>query len=238
MVAACGGKKAEGLAPATDWNAGSAATVGMVEMGTPGRGATGANPHGGMNMDMTGGGAAGGMGADRANPHAALGLDPNGQPMGQDSDPADPRGGMDTSGQPMAGQDMSKLGLPPPDPNRPIDPTHRIAGTIKVDAKIKDALKRGTAVFLIAKHLDASGAPSGPPVAVEKLTWDKDELPFELTDHDSMIAGTVLSGDVVVIAHYDTDGDAISKTSGDILGQVKVTIPADKVTLMLDNPIP
>ena len=49
---------------------------------------------------------------------------------------------------------------------------------------------------------------------------------------------TVMTGEVVVIAHYDHDGDAISKTSGDVLGQARVTIPAGKVTVTLDTVIP
>ncbi len=216
VVAACS-KKTEGLPPATEWNAGSSGQAGMVDMSRM------------PNSPHTGGGM-----ADPNDPHA--GMDMNG---GNEDPNGDPHAGMDMNGgAPAAGQDMSKLGLPPPDPNRPIDPTHRIAGTIKVDPKLAAQMKPGIAVFLIVKHPDASGAPVGTPLAVEKLTWKGDEIPFELTDHDAMIAGTSLSGDVVVIAHYDTDGDAISKTSGDVLGQVRVTIPADKVTLTLDNLIP
>jgi hypothetical protein len=220
VLAACGGKKSEGLPPATEWNAPAAGQAGLAPM-----------PSAPVEMPS----APAAMGGVPDDPHA--GLDMGGANPG--ADPSDPHAGLDMGGAgPQAGQDMSKLGLPPPDPNRPIDPTHRIAGTIKVDPKLKANLKEGGAIFLIAKHLDASGAPSGPPVAVEKLTWKGDSIPFELTDHDSMIAGTVLDGTVLVIAHYDTDGDAISKTSGDVLGQVQVTIPADKVALTLDNAIP
>ncbi len=53
-----------------------------------------------------------------------------------------------------------------------------------------------------------------------------------------MIAGTQLTGDVVVIARYDQDGDAISKQPGDVLGQLHVTVPAENVVLTLDNVLP
>lgn len=83
-----------------------------------------------------------------------------------------------------------------------------------------------------------AGQPTGAPLAVDKLTWQKDELPFEMTEAQAMIGGTQLVGDVVVVARYDQDGDAISKQPGDIVGQVRVTIPADGVKLTLDTILP
>src|SRR3569623_863133 len=162
--------------------------------------------------------------ADPANPHA--GIDMN-NPHGG-TDPANPHAGM--------GADVSQLGLPPPDPNRPIDPSHHVKGFVKIHPKAKDRVKPGTAVFLLVKRADASGQPTGTPLAVEKLEWGAgDTVPFALTEQQAMIAGTQLTGDVVVIAHYDQDGAAISKQPGDGMGQVKVKIPADNVTLILDD---
>src|SRR3569623_588509 len=150
-----------------------------------------------------------------SNPHAA-------------ADPTNPHAGM--------GADVSQLGLPPPDPNRPIDPSHHVKGFVKIHPKAKDRVKPGTAVFLLVKRAAASGRPTGTPLAVEKLEWGAgDTVPFELTEQQAMIAGTQLTGDVVVIAHYDQDGAAISKQPGDVMGQVKVKLPAANVTLFLDD---
>ena len=110
-----------------------------------------------------------------------------------------------------------------------------VNGVLKVHPKAKDRVKPGAAVFLIVKRADASGQPTGTPLAVEKLTWDKDGQPFELSEKQAMIACTQLTGDVVVIAHYDQDGDAISKQPGDVMGQIKVKVPADGVNLFLDD---
>jgi hypothetical protein len=161
-------------------------------------------------------------GGDPSNPHA--GVDMN-----------NPHAGVDMNNPHGAGADVSQLGLPPPDPSRPIDPAHHVKGVLKIHPKAKDRVKPGAAVFLIVKRADDSGQPTGTPLAVEKLTWDKDGQPFELTEKQAMIAGTQLTGDVVVIAHYDQDGDAISKQPGDVMGQVKVKIPADGVNLFLDD---
>ena len=56
-----------------------------------------------------------------------------------------------------------------------------------------------------------------------------------MTEAQAMIAGTQLTGDVVVTARYDQDGDALSKQPGDISGSIRVKIPADNVTLTLDD---
>jgi hypothetical protein len=215
-LAGCSKKSQDGLPPATEWQAqpGAASSPGAADGELPPPA-----PPPGMK------GAAGG------NPHA-------GAAMG--GDPADPHAGLDMSGNPHegGGTDVTKLGLAAPDPNRKIDPSHRVTGVISVDAKAKDKVKPGTAVFLIVKRAGADGAPSGPPLAVDKLTWAADGAPFELTDAQAMVAGTELTGDVVVMARYDQDSDALSKQPGDVTGQIRVTIPADHVKLVLDTVLP
>jgi hypothetical protein len=221
LAAACGDKKAEGLQPAKDWNQAAPNVVAPLQQ----RGTAGMqNPHGAMGM-MDPNNPHAGM--DPNNPHA--GLDPNNPHAGLD--PNDPHAGMGGA----AGGDVTSLGLPAPDPNRPLDPNHRVRGIVKVDAKLKDRLKAGGVLFVFAKRPGPDGAPFGPPVASEKLTWPGGELAFELTDANAMIAGTSLAGDVVVTAHYDQDGDARSYQPGDLTGSARVTIPADNVAIVLDT---
>ena len=204
----------EGLAPAQDWgqDPGGLAPAGSAASPT--------NPHA-TNPHAT-------------NPHAGLDI-PAPEDMPPGADPSNPHAGVDMTNPHGAGTDVGQLGLPPPDPTRPIDPSHHVNGVLKIHPKAKDRVKPGAAVFLIVKRADASGQPTGTPLAVEKLTWDKDGQPFELSEKQAMIAGTQLTGDVVVIAHYDQDGDAISKQPGDVMGQVKVKVPADGVNLFLDD---
>lgn len=138
----------------------------------------------------------------------------------------------------MGGGGSDPAGMPAPDPNRPIDPANRIEGVITVHPKAKDKAKPGTAIFVVVKRADATGTGTGMPLAVEKLTWATSELAFEMTERQAMVAGTQLTGDVVVSARYDQDGDAISKQPGDITGQVRVTVPAKGVKLVLDQVLP
>ena len=212
VAAGCSKKTQDGLPPATEWQA-SPETASSASPEIPHF-----TPPRGMKPKST-------------NPHA--GLDMGG-------DPTNPHAGLDMSRNPHAGggTDVTKLGMAAPDPNRTIDPSRRVTGTIAVDAKAKDRVKSGTSVFLVVKRAGPDGAPSGPPLAVDKLTWSDGGVSFELTDAQAMVAGTELSGDVVVMARYDQDSDALSKEPGDITGQVRVKIPADHVKLSLDTVLP
>lgn len=168
------------------------------------------NPHAGVDMN---------------NPHA--GVDPN-----------DPHAGVDMSGGQGGGVDVTKMGLTGPDPTRPTDPNRYVRGVIKVDAKYKDKVKPGTAVFVLAKKAGPDGNPlPGPPLAVERLEW-ADNMPFELTEKNQMIEGTQFTGDVTITVRYDQDSDALSKQPGDLTGQKKVTIPAKDVVINLDTVLP
>jgi hypothetical protein len=217
-LAACDKGKGEsrGLAPAKDWNANVGEMAPVQQQGAPNPHAK-VNPHAGMDM--------GGGGAD---PHAGLdmggGVDPH---AGLDMN--NPHGG--------GGTDVEKLGLPAPDPNRKIDPTRTLTGTIKVHAKAKARIAAGGAVFLVVKRADATGTPTGTPLAVDKLEWQKDEIPFAVSEKNAMVGGTELTGDVVITARYDQDGDALSKQPGDIVGSARVKIPATNVTVTLDDVI-
>lgn len=215
----CNKKPQDGLPPANEWQNGAAPAapdLDEIPHFTPPAAMTPkqTDPHAGLDM--------GGAG----DPHA--GLDMGGE--------GDPHAGLDMGGG--GGTDVTKLGLAAPDPDRPIDPTHRVAGTITVDAKARDKVKSGTSVFLIVKRAGPDGAPAGPPLAVDKLTWTGDGMAFELTEEQAMVAGTDLSGDVVVMARYDQDSDALTKQPGDITGQLRVKIPADHVKLTLDTLLP
>lgn len=209
--AACKDKKAEGLPPAQEWSA-NTNTLPTV----PQQGMQGNNPHAAMQGN---------------NPHAGMGSNPHaGMDMGGSGGP-DPHAGMD-----MQNPHGGAAGAMGADPNRKVDPTHRVTGVIKVHPKAKDRVAVGGAVFVIVKKAGADGAPMpGPPLAVDKLTWQGSDLKFEMTDAKAMMPGAEIVGDVVVTVRYDGDGDAISKNPGDVVGSERVKVPADNVTITLDD---
>lgn len=181
---------------------------------------------------------AGQMGGD---PHADMDIDPNDLPppgTALNPDGTDPHAGL-PRGNPHegGGVDVSKMGLPAPDPNRKIDPTRFVRGSITLDPKLLDKAKDANPVFLSVRRVDATGASTGSPLAVGKLDWDGkgNAIAFELSEQDAMVGGTELTGQVVVTARIDHDSDALSKQSGDITGSVKVTLPAENVKLVLDT---
>lgn len=132
--------------------------------------------------------------------------------------------------------DVTELGLAAPAADRLVDPSHRVTGTITLASGLEGRVHDGGAVFVIAKRA-LGGVPSGPPLAVARLDW-KAALSFALTEREAMIAGTELAGDVIVMVRYDQDGDALTKQAGDVTGQVRVTVPADAMALVLDTVLP
>ncbi len=242
----------KGLPPASSWqapsptapNSGAGAAAANPHAANP----HAANPHAGMAMGDPHAGID--MGGD---PHAgmAMGGDPHaGMAMG------DPHAGIDMGGNPHAGMamgdphagvdmggagggvDVMQLGLPPPDPNRPIDLSKSLTGTLKPTAETKANIPIGAMVFFSVKRADpATGKPVGSPLAVKRMFVGSWPMWFELTDADAMVGGTEFSGDVVITAWSDQDQDAMSKSPGDVIGEVRATIPAKDLVLELDTVI-
>ncbi|HEX4452636.1 MAG TPA: hypothetical protein VH143_17280 [Kofleriaceae bacterium] len=217
-LAACSKTESStGLAPAQDWGAAQSTGGGAAAPGNNPHATDPDNPHAGLGLNAQGEPEADGT---ATNPHAGLGM----------ASGDDPHAGMAGGGV-----DVSKLGLPPPDPNRAIDPSRFVKGVITLGAKSAAHVKAGGVIFIVVKRSDATGQPTGTPLAVDKLTWQPDKLAFELGEQQAMVGGTQLTGDVIVQAHYAQDGDALSKAAGDVLGQTRVTIPADHVSVVLDK---
>lgn len=198
------------MPPAEGWDQSSLAAMGSID---PGPRAPRHDPHAGVP-----GAPALGAG-DGENPHGDM-------------------GGGDMGNPHAGGIDVTQLGIEGPDPDRKIDPSRRVTGTIRVGGAAKGRVSANGAVFVVVKRAGADGKPTGMPLAVEKLTWAGDAMPFELTEANAMAAGTELTGDVIVSARFDQDSEAISKQSGDVTGQVRVKVPADNVELMLDTVLP
>lgn len=218
VAGGCESKKSEGLPPAQDWQS-PPEGAGSVAPSMP------ANPHAGGRIDPhagvagappLGGGAMGG-----GDPHAGV---PGAPPLG-------------AGGGGGGGVDVTAMGLPEPDPNRPIDPSKVLAGTVSLGKAHAGKVPAGSVIFLAVRQADPStGQGVGMPMATDKLVvgaaWP---LTFKIDETKAMIGGTGFSGDVVVMARFDQDHEARSKQPGDIVGQVRTTIPASNLTITLDQ---
>lgn len=194
----------------------------------------------------------------------SAGMPPLDQPAGGGTAPGDhpvhpPTAGGDNNmlppGHPaLPGGHPAALGGPPqPEPMPPsgaapsgafvgttpggtFDPKTVLAGTIKADGKVKDKIAAGDVIFVVARRYEEGATGPGTPLAVQKLTFDKFPIKFALDSRDAMLAGTTLSGKVVVTVRVDKDGDAITKNPGDVTGQSKVVEPPKKdVVVSLDT---
>jgi coagulation factor V (labile factor) len=226
-------KDYRGLPPAESWQAPSPASSSASGAAAT-QGGMG-NPHAGMGMNDPH------AGLDMNNPHAGMGmndphagLDMNNPHAGMDMN--DPHAGMDMGD---GGVDVTQLGLQPPDPDRAIDASKFLKGTIKPSAETKARIAPGAVIFLSVKRADpATGQPTGAPLAVQRVSLSAWPLWFELTEADAMVSGTAFDGDVVITAWSDQDQDAISKQPGDVQGQVRAKIPAKDLVLVLDKVVP
>jgi hypothetical protein len=138
----------------------------------------------------------------------------------------DPHAGGATTGGAFAGET----------PGGDFDPSTVISGVIKIDAKVKDKVKPGDTIFLVARRYEEGSTAPGTPLAVRKLTVGTWPLPFSVDSRDAMLVGTKLAGKVIVTVRVDKDGDAITKNPGDVTGQSKPLEPPSKnVVVQLDT---
>lgn len=142
---------------------------------------------------------------------------PTSQPTSQPAAGAQPTGkGDDTAG------------LPPGHPPLPgADATGDISGHIRLDPRIKDKVKPNSVLFIVIRRNSGKGK-KGMLLAAKKIKLDKTQTfprPYTITANDVMMKGVELKGIVRVSARIDQDGDALSKSPGDITGELNVPFP-------------
>ncbi len=153
----------------------------------------------------------GGQAMPAGHPPAGAQMPAGHPPMGGQAMPA--------GHPPMGGQAMP-AGHPPMGGGGAAAGGGRIEGTITLAPDVQDGAKAGAQLFLIARQ-DVGEGVKGPPLAVKKIPVTGPQmfpLKYELTGGDLMMAGTQLQGNVRLEARIDQDGDAISKTPGDVVG--------------------
>lgn len=148
-------------------------------------------------------------------------------------------GGMGADPHAGGGVDVNAMGMESPDPSSPVDPNKYLRGQIQPTAELAAKIPSGAVIYVSVKPVDPqTGEGVGMPIATLKLTSGTWPLAFELTERNRMTAASNFSGDVVITARYAQNPDPLIKQSGDVVGKLRVTIPADKLAVALDSALP
>jgi cytochrome c-type biogenesis protein CcmH len=107
-----------------------------------------------------------------------------------------------------------------------------IHGTLRLAAELQGAQPSGAVLFLIART-----AAGGPPLAVKRIEAPRFPLDFEIGPDDRMIKSMPFAGSVLITARLDTDGNATSRTPGDLQGAAgqAVSPGASGVEIVIDQ---
>jgi hypothetical protein len=158
--------------------------------------------------------------------------DPAEQPREPDLSKIFPAG---AEGAPTAPE--PSLELPPPPGMRGAPPLAAesgapIRGTLRLAPELEAAQPSGGVLFLIART-----ATPGPPLAVKRIEAPRFPLDFEIGPDDRMLASVPFTGPLLLTARLDSDGNATSRTPGDLQGGAAdaVSPGASGVEIVLDQ---
>ncbi|MFT5444802.1 MAG: hypothetical protein ACI8W3_003861 [Myxococcota bacterium] len=103
-----------------------------------------------------------------------------------------------------------------------------ISGTIAIDEALYGAQPANAMLFIIART-----QPTGPPLAVLRIPGPSFPLAFELSQAQVMIPTLKFEGEVKLSARLDSDGNAMTKLPGDLVGEVSTQVPVGSSGVML-----
>jgi hypothetical protein len=84
-------------------------------------------------------------------------------------------------------------------------------------------------LFIIAR----AGGGGGPPTAVERVSQPRFPLAFRIGPEDRMVQAMPFTGPFRLTARLDSDGDAATRTPGDLQGSLASAVPAGSVGIEL-----
>jgi hypothetical protein len=90
-----------------------------------------------------------------------------------------------------------------------------ITGTVRLAPELQGQVPAGAILFIIARH----GAGGGPPLAVKRVPSPSFPLAFSVGPEDRMIQAMPFTGPISLSARVDSDGNAMSRSPGDIQGE-------------------
>lgn len=109
--------------------------------------------------------------------------------------------------------------------------TTLVTGTVRLDPKLASKMPQSATLFLMARP----SAQGGAPLVAKRVHPVTLPLSFQLTSEDSMIPAEQMPAQLFLQARLDQDGDAISRTPGDVAGSLAspVAIGATGIELEL-----
>ena len=121
---------------------------------------------------------------------------------------------------PMAGRRVAASSGPP------------LTGQILLAPELAERVPRGAVVFVVART-----GGSGPPVAAKRISATGFPLAFELGPEDRMAHDMPYEGPFQLTARVDADGDAATRTAGDLRGVAEGNHSpgATGVTILIDE---
>lgn len=163
-------------------------------------------------------------------------FDPNEEPVAPDLARIYPNGSARKAG-PMGGgmpaaPGAASRGAPAPAPTSDSSSTGTISGVIELDPQFYAARPANGMLFIIART-----RPAGPPLAVLRVPTPSFPHRFEIGQAEVMIPTLVFEGEIKLSARLDSDGNAMTKLPGDLIGAVATPLApgATNVTLRLDQ---
>ncbi len=109
-----------------------------------------------------------------------------------------------------------------------------VAGTVALAPEFAGRSAANAVLFIIARR----GA--GPPLAVKRVAQPHFPYAFSIGPEDRMIQAMPFAGPIELSARIDTDGNATSRSPGDIAGNAQggpVEPGATGVVIVLDTPL-
>jgi hypothetical protein len=139
--------------------------------------------------------------------------------------------GADRAARPAAGMpSMPRSGAPPARGAPPVEELAApIEGTIQLAPEFAGSVPPNAVLFLMAH-----GEAGGPLVAAQRIAAQRFPIAFSIGSADHMMAAGSFSGPLRISVRIDTDGDAATRSAGDLLGSSAQTHqPGDRGVVVL-----
>lgn len=113
----------------------------------------------------------------------------------------------------------------------PMEGGGTLAGTITMAPELKGRLNGSETLYIMARR-----GMGGAPLAVKRMRQLQFPISYTLTGEDQMVQGTPFTGEVIIIARIDRDGNAGPPQAGDMEGIVpKAMIGNTQVDVLVDK---